>query len=301
MLKEELWMRLNTVHALSIETWTSIESHFSHNVSNNLAQNSEILSMSGLNPLQIKQFFEIDSDLVNKTLKWLETSKRYILPISSHNYPSNLKNIDRPPNLLFVEGDVALLHAPQLVIVGSRRATHYGQFWANKFACELSKLGFVITSGLARGIDQTVHQSLLRVKGKTIAVLGSGLNDIYPSEHTALADKIVEHGGTLVSPFYPDTKQTIHHFSAKNHLMSALGNGILVIEATLKSGSLMTARFALEQGKDIFALPGPLGNKQSQGTHWLIKQGANLASDPQDILEHIQSNFNWLNTDNPER
>lgn len=301
MLKEELWMRLSVVDHLSMQVWRRVEFYFSNQASDTFESSSDLLGSAGLTASQIAQFWQFDQGRLKRTLCWLKKPASSILPISSPYYPQNLQNCFHSPKLLFIEGDASLLQKPQLVMVGSRKSTRYGQFWARQFACTLSCQGFIITSGLARGIDQVVHQEILKNGRKTIAVLGSGFNHIYPIEHTQLATKIVEHGGTLVSEFYPDTKQTIEHFSAKNHLMSALGNGVVVIEATLKSGSLMTARFALEQGKDIFALPGPLGNVQSQGTHWLIKQGATLVSDPLDIIEHLKTNFNWLSVDNPPR
>jgi DNA processing protein len=207
-------------------------------------------------------------------------------------YPELLKATQVPPKLLFLQGRSELLHRPQLAIVGSRNPTTTGNEWARHFARELAALGWVITSGLAQGIDGVAHNGALEAKGQTIAVLGTGLKRIYPKRHQRLSEEILQTG-LLISEYPPSTPPLPQYFPARNRIISGLSVGVLVIEATLQSGSLITARFALQEGRQVYAIPGSLHNPLSKGCHFLIKEGAKLVETIDDILEETVGFAFW--------
>jgi len=198
-----------------------------------------------------------------------------------------LKEISSPPFILYLNGDVTLLHNPQIAMVGSRNCTSYGQHKAYQFASELAQSAFTITSGLAIGVDGYAHQGSLDKNGKTIAVLGTGLNNIYPKRHVKLAHQISEKG-LLVSEFWPDAAAIPSNFPRRNRIISGLSLGTLVIDASLRSGSLITARYAGEQNRELFALPGSVDNPEACGCLCLIQQGAKLVMNQQDICEEFE-------------
>lgn len=252
------------------------------------------LAALGLSPEQQQGFLHYDQQIVAQSLEWLEAPQHYFITPLSPFYPEQLKAIAHFPLILFVAGDPTLLASRQLAVVGSRHCSHYGREWGSWFSQALALSGLTITSGLALGIDGVAHRAALDVQGKTIAVLGSGLNTLYPRRHLALADQIISSGGALVSEFPLSVKPLPAHFPRRNRIISGLSLGVLVVEATLRSGSLVTAKLALEQNRDVYALPGPLGNPGSEGTHWLIQQGALLVAHPNNIIEQIQSDLSWL-------
>jgi len=198
-------------------------------------------------------------------------------------YPVQLAAVPGCPDPLYVRGDPAVLSLPQLAIVGSRAATAAGRETAYEFAGALTAAGLAITSGLAIGIDAAAHRGALAAGGKTVAVCGTGLDRIYPAEHAKLAAEIVA-SGALVSEFPPDTPPLPENFPQRNRLMSGLSLGVLVIEAAARSGSLITARLAGEQGREVLAVPGSIHNALARGCHRLIKDGAALVETPEDVL-----------------
>jgi DNA processing protein len=214
--------------------------------------------------------------------------KYHTIHIDDAIYPKLLKEIANPPTVLYAIGNIDLLHTPQIAIVGTRKPTINGRETAKQFAAYLAKAGFTITSGLALGIDGASHEGALQVGGNTIAVLGNGLHHSYPKSHRQLQSQIAEHG-LLLSEFPPTTEPRAENFPKRNRIISGLSVATLVIEAAVKSGSLITANFACEQGREVFAIPGSIHNPQARGCHALIKNGAKLVETVTDVLEELQS------------
>ena len=290
MTLQEVWIRLSVVKRLDARRAEAIiRALFTHG---NYSESE--LFCCGLLPEQITDFLTLNAQWISASLKWLERNNCHLVTYNSQFYPPLLSQISSPPLVLFVEGQPDLLSSPQLAMVGSRHFTHYGEQYAQVFAGGLVSSGFTVTSGLALGIDGISHKATLDAEGKTVAVLGSGLMNRYPPHHSALADRILEQGGALVSEHLVTMPPVAANFPRRNRIISGLSAGVLVVEATLRSGSLITARYALEQGREIFALPGPLGSQTSEGTHWLIRQGAYLVTEPNDIAEHIGSGLTWF-------
>lgn len=220
-----------------------------------------------------------------KLFSW-QTNNQHILMLGQADYPSQLAEIDDAPPVLFVKGKKKILCAAQLAIVGTRHPSFYGRDVARDFATALSKNGYVITSGLALGIDAASHEGALAASNPTIAVLGTGVDHIYPTRHGRLAQEIMEEGA-LVSEFPPQTGVKREHFPRRNRIISGLSLGVLVVEAAPKSGSLITAHQALTQNREVFAIPGSIHNPRSKGTHALIRQGAKLVESVSDILDEF--------------
>lgn len=223
---------------------------------------------------------------VEAALAWSNQSDCHLLCYESAQYPELLRQIDVAPPLLFLRGEVSTLHRRQLAIVGSRSASLYGKRNAYWIARELGQAGLVIDSGLARGIDTQAHEGALSAGGKTIAVIGTGIDRIYPARNKSLAARIADNGA-VVSEFPLGTAPYASNFPRRNRIISGLSEGTLVAEGNIKSGSLITARLAMEQNRDVFALPGAVGSSGSRGCHQLIKQGAKLVEGPEDILEEL--------------
>ncbi len=202
-------------------------------------------------------------------------------------YPRLLREIPRPPPLLFVRGDPTCLSLPQLAIVGSRNPSGGGSENAERFAHYMAERGFAITSGLALGIDAAAHRGALRAAGKTIAVMGTGIDLIYPSRHRQLAQDIIHGGGALVSEFPLGTSSHASNFPQRNRIISGLSGGTLVVEAAVQSGSLITASYALQHDREVFAIPGSIHNPLARGCHQLIRQGATLVETAQDIVDQL--------------
>ena len=220
-------------------------------------------------------------------LTWLEQNQAQIISLSDPRYPPLLKQLHQPPIILYVQGQVEMLSQIQLAMVGSRRPTISGKENAYQFAKDLAQMGFVITSGLALGVDALCHQGALAGGGSTIAVMGSGLDHIYPRQHNHLAAEIIEQG-VLVSEFPLRVAPQARNFPRRNRIISGLSVGTLVVEAAVKSGSLITAKYALEQNREIFAIPGSINNPMAKGCHSLIRQGAKLIESAQHIVEELE-------------
>ena len=213
-----------------------------------------------------------------------------VLTIEDDTYPAQLREIYDPPAVLYYAGDVSVLNGPIVSMVGSRKPTPYGFMVAEKIAGDLAGCGLVVASGLARGIDSAVHWGAVR-KGIALAVLGSGLDRIYPRENRKLWEKIIEKG--LVISEYPLNSRPLgHHFPLRNRILSGLALAVVVVEAARKSGSLITARLALEQNREVLAVPGNVTSELSRGTHWLIQSGARLIENWQDVVEELPAPWN---------
>ncbi|MBP6880345.1 DNA-processing protein DprA [Candidatus Saccharibacteria bacterium] len=210
-----------------------------------------------------------------------------IIIVKGSEIPEKLRNVNPPVEKLSLKGNVELLNMPAVAIVGSRKFTAYGKQAAEKFARAGAEAGLVVISGLALGIDSIAHRAALAVGGKTIAVLPSGLENIYPATHHGLAQQILDNGGLLVSEYSSKSKPMIYHFEQRNRIVSGLSECVIVAEGAERSGSMITARLALEQGKQLFAVPGPITSSSYRGNHNLINVGTELLQDSNQILEFM--------------
>lgn len=252
---------------------------------------------AGLSEKLIQHLSEPDWDKVDADIKWVEQENANILTLDDDCYPPMLKDIPDAPPILYVLGQIEMLKHPQLAIVGSRNPTHSGKDNAHNFAAYLSKMGMTITSGMALGIDAAAHQGALDVNRNTIAVTGTGLDRVYPAKHRELAHNIVENGA-LVSEYAPGTPPLPGNFPRRNRIISGLSMGVLVVEAAVQSGSLITARLAMEQGREVFAVPGSIHNPLAKGCHSLIRQGAKLVEKAEHILEELEGFIALLSEEN---
>lgn len=229
----------------------------------------------------------IDMAQIAPTLAWLTQPDNHIVTLADSDYPQRLLEIPDPPPLLYVKGRRDLLNQPGLAIIGSRSTTPQGRLNAENFAHSLADAGLTIISGLALGVDAAAHQGGLQGAAGTVAVVGTGLDIVYPASNKALAHQIVAQGA-IVSEFPLGTPSIASNFPRRNRIISGMSLGCLVVEAALKSGSLITARLASEQGREVFAIPGSIHSPVARGCHYLIKQGAKLVESAQDILDELR-------------
>lgn len=220
-------------------------------------------------------------------LEGILMNKIKVVTIFEDSYPKRLRNIYDPPVVIYYKGDLSKADDLAIGVVGSRKMTSYGRAVTEKFTSELAQLGLTIVSGLARGVDTIAHQSTLQSGGRTLAVLGGGINKIFPLENTGLAQRIAAGSGAVLSEFPPDSPHIAGNFPARNRIIAGLTMGVLVTEAAEDSGSLITARLALEEGRSVFAVPGPVTSSLSKGPADLIKEGAKLTFSVEDILEEL--------------
>ncbi len=236
-------------------------------------------------------------DRASRILDESDAKDLKIITLDCDSYPALLKQIYDPPPLLWIKGNFSLLNYPQLAIVGSRKPTTSGFSSAYEFAKSLAGSGFVITSGLAQGVDEAAHKGAVSVNKPTLAVLGTSPELVYPRSNQRLVDRLLEQNGALVSEFHPGTRARPENFPKRNRIISGLSVGVLVVEAALKSGSLITARLALEQGREVFALPGSIHNPLAKGCHALIREGALLVENQQQISEALAPLLGYLATE----
>ena len=241
---------------------------------------------AGLTRPQIDALHRPDAERLDRALAWLDAPDHFLITLDDEVYPPLLRQIDDAPLGLFLAGRPELLLHPQLAIVGSRNATPGGLDHARDFAATIARAGFAITSGLAAGVDSAAHSGCLANGGQTLAVTGTGPDQIYPARNKALAHQIIEHGAML-TPFPPGTPPLPGNFPARNRIISGMSLGTLVVEAGLRSGSLITARLASEQGREVFALPGSLHNPQARGCHRLIRDGARLVETADEVIDEL--------------
>ena len=259
----------------------------------------DLMDQSGSDALEMI-LKSLDADRARNVLKAVENAIEklgmVVVTYWDDLYPELLREIPSPPPVLYVCGDAMelLIHEPKIGIVGSRKCTHYGKSVARKLASELARMGFVVVSGLAAGIDSAAHEGAASAGG-TIGVLGNGVDIVYPSYNARVYETVKGHG-CVISEFPPGTPPMKHHFPMRNRIISGLSLGVVVVEAGEKSGSLITARMAREQGREVFAVPGPVTSESSKGTNLLIKNGAKLVRDAWDVVEE----FPWLGLDRCE-
>ena len=254
----------------------------------------ELLSVPGIGEEMATQIADWENRVdLGEELRRIADHGITLLSQDDPLYPVALHRIHDPPFLLYMRGALTPADAASVAVVGSRRMTHYGREQARKFSFQLARAGFTIVSGLARGIDTAAHEAALAAGGRTIAVLGSGIGHLYPPENQALADRIAEQGAVLSEypVLYVPDKQS---FPLRNRIVAGLSSGLLVVEAPARSGALITANQALEQGRSVFAIPGPIDRPSSEGCHRLIQQGASLVCSAEDVIEELGSGINTL-------
>ena len=279
------WLRLSRVPGLDTAAARSLLERLGGPRALSVATEAALAS-AGVAPAGIRAFADADEAALERDLRWLEITGHYLLTADDPRYPPQLAATAGAPPAIFVEGEPAVLSSPQLAIVGSRSATVAGRETAFEFAVRLSAAGLAITSGLAAGIDAAAHRGAIAAGGKTIAGGGTGLDQVYPAEHASLAAAIAAQGA-LVSEFSMGTPPLAANFPRRNRLLAGLARGVLVVEAAARSGSLITARLAGEQGRDVMAVPGSIHNAHARGCHRLIKDGAALVESVEDVLATI--------------
>lgn len=281
---------LNTIPGVGPATIRTLKSHFGTLESAWYAEETALAS-SGITSLAMQAIsWKRPSIHPDREMETLIKSGITLITEKDPYYPPLLSEISQPPVLLYCRGEIKIMSArPILAVVGTRRPTHYGLEVTEKLVTELVDAGFIIVSGLASGIDSRAHEATMDAKGKTVAVLGSGVNhdSIFPPENRGLARRLAESGGVVISEYALGTPAMKEHFPARNRIISGLSQGVLVIEAREKSGALITARFALEQNRDVFAIPGSVFTPTTAGPHALIKEGAKLVTSSKDILEEL--------------
>ncbi len=273
-----------------LERFTSVNAAFSAP----LDQLAPLLSPAALKSLadyRQQGMASVLGQQFQRAMHWYAENDIHVVLMASEHYPSLLREVKKAPPVLYVMGDPMVLSLPQIAIVGSRSPSPGGRSNATAFAASLARAGFTITSGLALGVDIAAHQGALSVQGKTIAILGTGIDQIYPQRHLPMARQIAASGGAVVTEFPFGTAPIPANFPQRNRIISGLSAGVLVVEAAVKSGSLITARYALQQNREVFAIPGSIHNPLSRGCHALIKEGAKLVESAQDIVEELPGYF----------
>jgi len=285
MTWKEILIALNTIDGLQPAQLEAIKTHFERH--GTFPSQEELIQTAGVRPKVAKRISRLDFPAVIQAEK--ETAAKQelrILALDDPEYPPPLRDIYAPPSILYMKGAYLPEDQTAIAIVGSRQADYRGKSLARTLAASLARRGITIVSGLARGIDTEAHRGALEAGGRTIGVLGSGFNHFYPAENKNLAEEIASQG-CVFSEFPCRRPPEPRNFPRRNRIISGLSRGVVVVQATKRSGSLITARLALEQGREVFALPGPPESPLSRGCHALIKQGAKLVENVSDILEEL--------------
>jgi len=285
-----LWVALSRIKGVGSATLCQLLSHFGSPEGVFSASRSVLRELVG-ESIADAIAAGVGQCSIAPTLAWLAQDNNHIITLADSCYPKALLQTSSPPAVLYAKGQLDLLSMPSIAIVGSRHATPQGEKNAEQFAHNLCNQGMCVVSGMALGIDGAAHRGALLSNGKTIAVLGTGLDIVYPARHRALAHQIAQHG-LMLSEFPLATPSIPGNFPRRNRIISGLSLGCLVVEANVESGSLITARFAAEQGREVFAIPGSIHSPLSKGCHMLIKQGAKLVESTEDILAELQ----WLSS-----
>jgi DNA processing protein len=282
-----LWLALTRIKGLGCISFKKLASHFADPTQSLSATAAELSAIEGIDRKAVDGLLAFTQwDEVEQEVQRAEEAGVKIIPFGSGIYPARLRSIADPPPCLYVKGEIRREDDKAVAVIGTRSASHYGRRVARDLCRGLASLGFTVISGMARGIDGVAHDEALNAGGRTIAVLGSGVDRAYPPEHRKLYDRISENGA-VISELPLGAPPLAFNFPARNRLISGLSAGVVVVEATEKSGSLITAAIALEQGREVFAVPGEVGSSRSRGGHRLIRQGAKLVENVDDILEEI--------------
>ena len=283
----QYWLAWNKITDIGPKRFYNLLEYFGSLDTAWQAKSGEISKILNLNPKISSRIFEEKNNInPEQELDLIDKHKVNVLTIEDNQYPDNLKTIHYPPPVLYFKGTIIEADKNSISIVGSRKATYYGKMVAEKLSKDLALSSLTIISGMARGIDTAAHKGTLSVNGRTIAVMGCGIDYIYPPENRRLAQEIQE-SGAILSEFPLFTLPERQNFPRRNRIISGLSLGTVVVEAAEKSGALITADFALNQGREVFAIPGNINSPLSNGSHNLIKQGAKLVENYQDILEEI--------------
>ncbi len=279
------WLKLVRAPGLTLHLAHLLLSKFSH-PENILSQSKSYLKAKGLQNRTIEFLHGKNQKQIDLDIQWIDAKNNRFIHIFHTDFPDLLKQISNPPLALFVSGILDNLNKPQIAVIGSRKSTPGGKRIAYDFARELGECGITITSGLATGIDTSAHKGALSSSSGTYAVMGNGLDMVYPKSNLSLAEEIAE-SGLLISEFPLNTRPLPYHFPRRNRIISGLSLGVLVVEASLKSGSLITANLAAEQGREVFAIPGSILNPMAEGCNKLISNGAKLSTKIEDIIEEV--------------
>ena len=284
------WLELRAVQGLGSLTLTRLIQQFGSPDTIRRAPISQLTSVAGVSPSLAHMLHEPlphkITEQIQREIDAMTAGKFSMVTLADPSYPARLRTIPDPPPILSYTGKLLECDEPALAVIGTRKGSHVVRAYTRQLSSDLAALGFTIVSGLARGIDAEAHRGALTSTGKTVAVLGCGIDKTYPAEHRELRQQI-ERQGAILSEFPMGTAPQSYNFPRRNRVISGLSLGVIVTEATLKSGSLITARLALEQNREVFAVPGLITSPGSQGPHKLIKQGAKLIETPSDIVEEI--------------
>ncbi|CAH2213104.1 DNA-processing protein DprA [Tepidibacter aestuarii] len=293
MNMDDMYLLLSNIKGIGYKTIQKIDDYFADIQDFNIISDEEIYKIPNISLKIKKNIVNYRSstylDQIKENLKKHEIN---YITINNSNYPKRLKHIYDPPHILYFKGNKELLNEFCIAMIGSRKPTNYGVFCANKISKELSSLGINIISGMAVGIDYYSHLGCLNGNSKTIAVLGSSIDKPYPKQNIHLMNNIIESGGIILSEYPPGTEARPGYFPMRNRIISGISDGVLIVEASERSGSLITMNYALDHGKNVFAIPGNINSHMSKGSNKIIKEGAKLVSSVDDILEEYDIPYN---------